>query len=83
MDYRDATPHNAASDPTTLTILKQDSQGFYIHDMSASATSTVFSRLLTVTSSDDSSFRVTATVSWNDKNNHNSFELVTILYDWR
>jgi len=83
MDYRDTMPHDASSNPTLLTILKQDSAGFYFHGATSAATTTPFSRLIRVTDLSENNFRVNSLVSWQDHNRNYSYDLETFLYDWR
>lgn len=82
MDYRDATPHDALPDPA-LIILKQDADGFYLHNFNGPEPDSGFSRRLTLQNIDNYSFRVTAQISWGGHGRNYTYYLETILYDWR
>lgn len=82
MDYRDSAPHpHNLSQPGEL-VLHQDSNGFYFNDINSAATSTPFSRLITVVLLDSKSMEVNCTVTWGDHNRSYSYNLETLLYDW-
>jgi len=83
MDYQDTIPHDASSNPTLLTVLKQDSYGFYFHDATSPAANTPFSRLIRITDLSENDFRVNSIVTWQDHNRDYSYDLETFLYDWR
>ena len=82
MDYRDAAPHlHDIANPGEL-IMKQDGADFYINDPVA-ATTTPFSRLITIYKIDDHSLRVNAKIGWSENNRNYTYDLETILYNWR
>ena len=84
MDYRDSAPHDASGNPDTLSILKKDVYGYYFHDLASPATSSGFSRLITVEQGlDDSFLRIFSQVSWGDRTRGYYYDLETVLYDWR
>jgi type II secretory pathway pseudopilin PulG len=83
MDYRDAAPHTHNVATPAELILKQDANGWYFHDINSSATSTIFSRLITTQLVDANSLQVNAVVTWSDHNRNFSYALQTLLYDWR
>jgi len=80
MDYRDALPHDASANPSVLSVLKQDSEGLYIHG--GLGTTSPFSRLINTKKLDTHSLQVDAIISWQDHNRNYSYDLETILYDW-
>jgi type II secretory pathway pseudopilin PulG len=82
MDYRAAAPSPAAGNPD-LFILKQDSNGFYFHDLSSPAAASGFSRKLTIQNLDAHTLRVVAGVTWHNHDRNYSYNLETLLYDWR
>lgn len=82
MDYLDSVPQDASSNPALLTVLKQDEQGFYFHDSLSSATSSGFSRLITIQGTSDY-LQVISQVSWIDHSRNYTYDLETRLYDWR
>lgn len=81
MDYRDNLPTIYSSGHPEELILSQDANNFYIHG--AGATTTPFSRLIKIEPLTDHSMRVTADVTWGDHNRNYSYNLETILYNWR
>jgi len=84
MDYLDSAPHDASSDTTTLTVLKQDSQGFYSHHSSSDSVPSGFSRLITVQENSDGTYlQVISRVFWSDHNHKYNYDLETRLYDWK
>lgn len=84
MDYRNNIPirHEPQASDAEL-ILKQDSDGFYFHDLSSSATSSIFSRLINIQGVNASSFRVTVRVTWSERNRNYAYDLETLLYAWK
>jgi Tfp pilus assembly protein PilV len=83
MDYLDTTPHNYNSNQPAYSLLKQDSQGFYFHNISSAATSSGFSRVITINMNDAHSIQVNCRVTWSERNRLASYDLDTVLYDWR
>lgn len=85
MDYRDSVPHSAAANPTGLSVLSLDSNGFYFHDTSTPKTSvnSGFSRLITIKDFDETYvIQVFSDVYWVENGHQNSYHLTTALYDW-
>jgi prepilin-type N-terminal cleavage/methylation domain-containing protein len=82
MDYLDSVPHDASSNPTLLTILKQNDQGFYFHNSLSTATSSGFSRLITIQGTSDY-LQIISQVSWIDHSRNYTYDLETMLYDWK
>jgi len=82
MDYLDITPIST-TEAAPETQLYQDSGGFYIHDSGAS--STPFYRWLEIErlSGLDYASYVRSTVSWEEHDRSYTYQLETILYDWR
>ncbi len=72
--------HNSAA-PEEL-VLKQNAGNMYVHDLNA-ATTTPFSRLITLQTIDSHSFRVNSKVTWYEHERDYAYDLETILYDWR
>ena len=83
MDYLDETPHAHSSSLPAELILKQSSVGFYFHDLSSAATSSAFSRLITLQKVTNKSFRIKSRVTWAERSRTYAYELETILYDWK
>ncbi len=83
MDYRDDAPHNYLSSQSAASLLKQDAQGFYFHDIASTATSSGFSRIITITAVNAHSVNVNSRVTWSERNRQASYDLNTVLYDWR
>ena len=81
MDYRDTAPHPYTGNPSLL-ILKQDSNGFYYHNLASPDPASLFSRKLTLQAITSYSFRVLARISWADHGRNYNYNLETILYDW-
>ena len=81
MDYADTAPHLHDPDNPEELVLRQDAADFYTHN-TAAATTTPFSRLITIGAIDDNSFRVNARINWSDHNRNYFYDLETILYDW-
>lgn len=69
----------------SLTRLYMDNSGFYRHYSTppANATSTAFSRLITVDSVTNSSTTISCIVQWRIRNNTHRYSAQTVLYDWR
>lgn len=82
MDYLDTVPINTSAGAPE-TKLYQDTAGFYLHDSGAS--STPFYRLLEIEklSGLDYASYVRSTVSWEEHGRDYTYQLETILYDWR
>ena len=83
MDYNDLTPtHYSPGHPEQL-ILVQDANGFYSHDLAATVNTNGFSRLITIENGDDDSVKVTVRISWGTNNRNYTYDLATILYNWK
>jgi len=82
MDYLDEVP-TLVSDPVLDIKLKQDNNGMYYHDRNSSDPDSGFSREIIITTKDDNSIYVLVVVSWPDHNLSRSYNLETMLYDWR
>lgn len=65
---------------STATDLKIDANGFYGH---VGATSTLFKRLITVSSTSPEFITVRATVRWSQVGKTQDYVAETLLYDWR
>jgi len=83
MDYLDSAPHLYSPSQPATSLLRQDSQGFYFHDSAGTASSSGFSRVITITPNDSNSLKVNCRVSWSERNRQASYDLDTLLYDWR
>jgi len=81
MDYLDTVPQVYSGTLADL-VLKQNSLGFYLNNLGNSASSTIFSRLITLKTLNIHSLQVDSTVSWNEHGSH-SYNLQTLLYDWK
>jgi len=81
MDYEDASPDSYISSLPGQLALRQNAANFYVHD-TAAATSTPFSRLITIQTIDDHSSRINSRISWAEHNRDYTYDLETILYDW-
>lgn len=82
MDYEDSAPQlYNPSDPDEL-MLRKNSANFYVHDQTV-ATTTPFSRRISVTGIDTHSFRVNSRITWEERSQVFNYDLETILYDWR
>ncbi|MFA5109734.1 MAG: prepilin-type N-terminal cleavage/methylation domain-containing protein [Patescibacteria group bacterium] len=81
LDYRDLAPRLYNLDPAEL-ILKQDDNGFYFHDAASAATSSNFSRLITLEKTSADSLLIRSRVTWGSHNRNYAYDLETILYDW-
>ena len=79
MDYRDATVYPSTG--ADSLILKQDSNGFYIHDTVGTASG--FSRKIIISNLAANYLRVETDISWHDHNRDYTYSLETLLYDWR
>lgn len=82
MDYTDTAPSLHDLDNPEELVLKQDAANFYVHDPAA-ATTTPFSRLITIGVIDDHSFQVNSLISWAEPGRSYTYDLETILYNWR
>ncbi len=81
MDYNDALPTEVFD--AKPRELKMDSDGFYIHDsVSPTASSTGFSRLISVELLDADRMRVSSGVYWQNNGRNYSYIVETLLYDW-
>jgi len=87
MDYNDSALNVYDSNNPDAAILRQDANGFYTHDLSASTPSSGFSRLITITVYSPSTVNiwvnVKVTVSWSANNRNYHYDLETSLYNWR
>lgn len=82
MDYNDSLPIQVFD--SLPRELKIDADGFYVHDpVSLSATTSGFSRLISVELLDPDRLRVLSGVYWNDSGRNYSYTAETLLYDWR
>ncbi len=81
MDYTDSVPrlHNPVVPDELRMFLDVDD--FYIHG--AGATSTPFSRKITIEALTDHSIRVISNVSWGGHGRTYLYNLETVLYNWR
>jgi len=82
MDYLDSVPHIYSGNSSNL-ILKIDSSGFYRNGPLTSASNSIFSRLISITELDDHTLLVDSTVTWTDHGHNYSYNLETLLYDWK
>ncbi len=82
LDYTDTAPWPHNLDNPAELVLKQDAANFYVHDPDA-ATTTPFSRLITIGAIDDHSFQVNSLISWAEPGRNYTYNLETILYNWR
>jgi type II secretory pathway pseudopilin PulG len=83
MDYLDATPQAHNSSVPLELVLKQDENDFYFHDLNSTATSSPFSRLITLQKVGGSAVRTTVRVTWGERNRSYAYDLETLLYDWK
>ena len=81
MDYQDSTPQAYNPAAPESARLRQDYSNFYTHQLAA--TTTPFSRIITIQTLDDHSFQVEASVRWADHGRNYSYDLDTVLYNWR
>jgi Tfp pilus assembly protein PilV len=79
LDYANQAPVNATS-PEPLFITPE---GYYIHGGVGSGVDSGFRRLITVENVSNHSIKVVSSASWAIKNRSYSYDLETILYDWR
>lgn len=70
---------NSIADPGARLYL--GANNFYTH--TSGATSTPFSRLITVTDNSPASSTIDCLVSWQDRNGTYSYKAETVLYDWK
>jgi len=78
MDFQDDAPQLLGS--SGLDLLYQDSDGFYVHDNTFTATR--FSRQIEITDISSHEKNIKAVVSWGDRNQSFTYNLETRLYDW-
>lgn len=81
MDYQDTVPHMHDSANLEELRLRKNSLNFYVNNLLV-ATTTPFSRLITIETIDDNSSRVNALITWTERNRNYSYDLETILYNW-
>ncbi|MFA6194807.1 MAG: prepilin-type N-terminal cleavage/methylation domain-containing protein [Patescibacteria group bacterium] len=81
MDYEDAAPNAYNPAMVEQIIMGKNAANFYIHD--TTATATPFSRLITIQTIDDHSFRVDSSITWAEHGRNYVYDLETILYNWR
>jgi type II secretory pathway pseudopilin PulG len=82
MDYLDSVPTPAVAN-SDVFILKQDTNGFYHNDPLSPNPSSGFTRQLTLTNIGTNSLRVVVTIGWTERQRDYTYDLETILYDWR
>ena len=58
-----------------------NTDGFFTHF--ATASSTIFNRLIVIDDNTSASTTIKCLVKWNDRNEVHNYEVETILYDWR
>lgn len=83
MDYNDSALQVYNSNNADAAILRQDANGFYTHDLSATTPSSGFSRLITITTGLYGSVDVKVTVSWSANTRNYHYDLETSLYNWK
>lgn len=83
MDYNDSALNVYNSNNPSAAILRQDANGFYTHDLSASTPSSGFSRLITITNGPHGSVNIKVTVSWSANTRNYHYDLETSLYNWK
>jgi len=86
MDYNDPALNVYDSNNPDAAILRQDNNGFYTHDLSASTPSSGFSRLITITNGQygqNNSVNIKVTVSWSANTRNYHYDLDTSLYNWK
>lgn len=83
MDYNDSAPTHYQSGHPEQLVLSQDANGYYYHAVSASNSAGKFSRLIHLANGPDNSVRVTVDVTWTANNHNNSYDLETIIYNWK
>ncbi len=79
-DYQDEelVPYDGLPDSTELHI---DSNGFYVHDLSAKPSG--FSRIIKISEGpEEKSFKVNSLVTWFIRDREYSYNLEVIFYDW-
>ncbi|MFA6995617.1 MAG: type II secretion system protein [Patescibacteria group bacterium] len=81
MDYLDSAPNLYVLSPAGA-VLRQDSNGFYVNGDRA-GTSTIFSRRITIAKLSPVSLQVDSSITWTDHNHNYSYNLETLLYDWK
>lgn len=79
MDYQNLFPNPLIS--PDQGNLYQDSNGYFFHN--SIGTPTVFRRILLIKNNDLNSVRIKSSVFWFDRGRSFSYELETLLYDWR
>ena len=80
MDYQDSLPH-LSSGVTGEFILHQGLDGFYYHG--GTATSSGFSRQITLKRENANTLKVTVNVGWQERGRDSYYDLQTILYNWK
>ncbi len=81
MDYEDAAPQAYNPVMPEQLVLNKNAANFYTHDLAA--TTTPFSRLITIQAIDDHSFRVNSSIFWGEHGRNYVYDLETVLYNWR
>ncbi len=81
MDYEDTAPQVFNPSMPGQIVLRKNAANFYTHE--ATATATPFSRLITIQTIDDHSFRVNSSIIWAEYGRNYVYDLETILYNWR
>ncbi len=81
VDYRDTLPH--LTEDSRYGDLKQDAAGYYYHDLNSFYPSSGFNRLIRISMIDPKSATVRAQIVWTDHGRPYTYNLETILYDWR
>lgn len=80
MDYQDTEPQPYSGNANDI-LLRQDAAGYYVHG--GSATSTGFSRLITLSRPNAHNVDVRVNVTWQERGGNASYDLETLLYDWK
>lgn len=82
MDFNDDYPTILSSN-SSADLLRQDSEGFYKHDLPATATSSGFYRSIFIKETSPGTMFVGVTVRWAEREQDRSYTLDTYLYDWK
>jgi hypothetical protein len=82
MDYLDDFPVVYDGDSTKL-ILRQDDSGFYHNYNYSSGLESNFSRIISITKLNPYTLQVDSTVNWKDHDRGHSYNIETMLYDWK
>lgn len=80
MDYLDSLPY-LSSGVSGEAILRQGANGFYYHG--GSATSSGFSRYITINHENANTLKVVVNVSWQERGRNSYYDLQTLLYNWK